>query len=126
MKIKTTAKAIKESTPAKYLKRADYCSMHYLLIGESPVAYTCGVYGWNFDAYQIGQYTICTGYRNMPGESVADYETLNKYETAAEKIYNDYKTDYDERIKKINNLLEYLLMGYAFERTPYYIPEVAA
>ena len=120
MNLKTTAKAIKESTPARYLKKAGYCSMQYLLIDKTPVAYTCGVYGWNFDAYTIGEYTICTGYRNMPGEMVADYETLNKYETAAENIYNDYKTDYNERIEKINNLLEYLLMGYAFERTPYY------
>lgn len=117
MKIKTTAKAIKESTPAKYLKRAGYCSMQYLLIGESPVAYTCGVYGWNFDAYCVDGFTICTGYRNMPGESVADYETLNKYETAAEKIYNDYKRPYEERIKEINGLLSDLLHGVPFLET---------
>ena len=91
--------------------------MQYLLIGESPVAYTCGVYGWNFDAYCVDGFTICTGYRNMPGESVADYETLNKYETAAEKIYNDYKRPYEERIKEINGLLSDLLHGVPFLET---------
>ena len=117
MKFKTTAKAIKESTPAKYLKKAGYCSIQYLLVGHDNIAYTCGVYGWNFDVYQIGQYTICTGYRNMPGEQIADYETINKYEALAEKIYNNYKADYNLRIKAINGLLEDLLSGVPFEKT---------
>lgn len=111
MKIKTTRKEIVNTTPAKYLKKAGYCSMQYLLSGKTPIAYTCGVYGWNFDAYAVGSYTICTGYRNMPGEQVADYETIRAYETAAERVYNDYKRPYDERIEKINTLLNDLLTG---------------
>lgn len=111
MTVKTTRKSIIETTAYNYLKKAGYCSMQYLLYFKTPAAYTCGVYGWNFDAYQIGAYTICTGYRNMPGEQIADYETLNAYETAAGKIVNDYKRPYDERMAAVDGLLRDLLAG---------------
>lgn len=49
------------------VKCAGYCDLSYLLNNHSPIAYTCGVYGWNFDVYEVYGVTICTGYRNMPG-----------------------------------------------------------
>ena len=102
MKFKTTAKSIRESYGKKIA--VSYCGMQYLLSNHAPVAYTCGVYGWNFDVYAVNGVTICTGYRGMVGCSV-DYETLNEYETKAEKIVLDYKTPYEERTEAVERLL---------------------
>ena len=49
MKYKTTAKEIRKG--ACNLHSAGYCDLQYLLTNHSPNAYTCGVYGWNFDIY---------------------------------------------------------------------------
>ena len=111
MKLETTRKAIVNSTAPNYLKQAGYCSMQHLLYFKSPAAYTRGVYGWNFDAYQVGNYTICTGYRGMPGKQIAPYEELEKYETAAEKIIYDNSIEYEERAAAVDKLLNDLLAG---------------
>lgn len=66
MKYKTTAKAIREG--AINPRSAGYCDLQSLLTNHSPIAYTCGVYGWNFDVYEVYGLTICTGYRGMVGE----------------------------------------------------------
>ena len=81
-----------------------YCGMQHLLYNHAPVAYTCGVYGWNFDVYQVDGVTICTGYRGMVGKSV-DYDMLREYENAAEKIAYDYKIPYNERKARVESLL---------------------
>lgn len=83
MKFKTTRKAITENHNGKLLA-VGYCDMQYLLANHAPSAYTCGIYGWNFDVYQLDGATICTGYRNMPGRD-AD-ELARAYERKAEKI----------------------------------------
>lgn len=66
MKYKTTAKALREG--ANNLRCAGYCDLSYLLHNHAPIAYTSGVYGWNFDVYEVYGLTICTGYRGMPGK----------------------------------------------------------
>lgn len=106
MKFKTTAKAIRESYGKKIA--VSYCGMQHLLWNHAPVAYTCGVYGWNFDVYSVDGVTICTGYRGMVGKSV-DYDMLRKYETEAEKIKHDYMTPYEERQEKVERLLKEFL-----------------
>lgn len=102
MKFKTTAKEIRNDYGKKIA--VSYCGMQHLLYNHAPVAYTCGVYGWNFDVYSVDGVTICTGYRGMIGKSV-DYELLREYETAAEKIEYDYKIPYEERKERIEALL---------------------
>lgn len=43
-----------------------------------------GVYGWNFDVYDIDGTAIVTGYRGMPERnSHADYELVREYECKA-------------------------------------------
>lgn len=77
MKYKTTRKAIVTGTPSACLVSAGYCDLQSLLMYHSPVAYTAGVYGWNFDVYDVHGLTICTGYRGMPGrraKNIAEYE----------------------------------------------------
>lgn len=83
-----------------------YCHAQYLLIGQDPSYYTQGVYGWNNDIYQVDYDTvIVTGYRNLQGNIDYKYETLKKYEKETSRIYNSIDISYDDKITKINNLL---------------------
>jgi len=64
---------------------AGYCDLQTLLSYKSPVSYTCGYYGWNFDVYDINGVAIATGYRGMPSKnSKADYTLIREYEKKAE------------------------------------------
>lgn len=79
-----------------------YCDLQYLLRNHSPIAYTCGVYGWNFDVFEVYGVTICTGYRNMPGERA---EGIAEYEKRAEAIWGNFNMSYDERAAAVEALL---------------------
>ena len=100
MKYKTTAKAIREG--ACNPRSVGYCDLQYLLTNHSPIAYTCGVYGWNFDVYEVYGVTICTGYRGMVGPRC---EGIAEYEKKAEAISHDEKLTYDEKREAVENLL---------------------
>ena len=102
MKYKTTAKAFREG--ARNLRSAGYCDLQYLLTNHSPVAYTCGVYGWNFDVYEVYGLTICTGYRGMPGKRL---EGIAEAEEKASKIltWGNKDMTYDEKREAVENLL---------------------
>lgn len=106
MKYKTTAKAVKEGTPRGCLLSVPYCDAQHLLQGHNPVAYTSGVYGWNFDVYEVNGMTICTGYRGMPGR---DAKNVRDYDRKAERIWHDYKTPYETRRDAVEDLLEEFL-----------------
>lgn len=83
MKYKTTAKELKNG----YFRiiAVGYCELQALLNYESPRAYTCGVYGWNFDVYHVDGVAICTGYRGMPNKHTkADYNLIREYEAKAQ------------------------------------------
>lgn len=81
MKYRTTRKAIVQSSAN--IVCAGYDELQHLLRYTAPVAYTCGVYGWNFDVYKVHGVTICTGYRNMPGRMA---KNISLYEERARKI----------------------------------------
>ena len=102
MKFKTTAKAIREGCGR--VVSAGYCDLCNLLTFEDPVAYTCGVYGWNFDVYQVDGLTICTGYRGMVGRTA---NNIREYEARARKINEEmmWKAPYEERKAAIRALL---------------------
>ena len=102
MKFKTTAKSIRESYGAKLA--ISYCGAQYLLHFHNPVAYTCGVYGWNFDVYTVDGVTICTGYRGMVGRSV-DYALLSEYESKARAVCYDRELDYETKREEVDKLL---------------------
>ena len=103
MKYKTTRKAIVAGTPANNLVCAGYCDLSNLLWGHEPIAYTCGVYGWNFDVYNVYGKTICTGYRGMPGRK-ANNEAA--YEEKARAISDNYDLSWEERRDRIESLLK--------------------
>lgn len=76
MKYKTTRKAVVADSPR--LVSVGYCDLSALLRYHSPVAYTCGVYGWNFDVYEVYGLTICTGYRGLPGAGRTMFASMSK------------------------------------------------
>lgn len=83
MKYKTTAKALKSGY--YHIINVGYCDLQCLLNYKSPVAYCCGVYGWNFDVYDINGVAIATGYRGMPTKnSKCNYALIREYEQKAQ------------------------------------------
>lgn len=100
MKYKTTAKELRKN--AYNLRSAGYCDLQNILRAHGANAYTCGVYGWNFDVYEVYGLTICTGYRGMPGKRL---EGIEEYETKAAAVWSDYNKSYDERREAVENLL---------------------
>ena len=99
MKYKTTRKAIVAGSPR--LVSVGYCDLSTLLRYHSPIAYTSGMYGWNFDVYEVYGLTICTGYRGMPGRTA---NNIRKYEQAARDALE--RLDYTDARAEIERLLE--------------------
>ena len=117
MKFKTTKAAINNGYYYKIC--IGYCDLQYLLNYENPVAYTCGIYGWNADIYDLSDITgynacIVTGYRPW-GNIRADYSRNRAAEEKAEKIVHDYKRDIDERKAELKNILRELALTYIDE-----------
>ena len=101
MKYKTTRKAIVNGSVN--VRSAGYCDLSHLLTNHSPVAYTCGVYGWNFDVFEVYGVTICTGYRNMPGKRL---EGIREYEKKAREIRDNYSMPYETQKEETEKLLQ--------------------
>lgn len=101
MKSKTTRKSIVNSSAN--IVCAGYCDLSYLLRNHSPIAYTCGMYGWNFDVYEIDGLTICTGYRGMPGRRA---NNIGAYEEKARQVMSwENKIPFEEKQEQIEQLL---------------------
>ena len=119
MKYRTTAKEVKEG----YYKQIciGYADLQELLRYIEPVAYTCGVYGWNaniYDMYNLTGFNCCivTGYRPF-GNVKSDYEYNRKMEEKAKKISNNYNLTYNQRKAYINRLLKSFIEHYRKEWT---------
>ena len=104
MKLKTTRKAIVNTSTD--IISIGYCDAQTLLRNHNALAYTCGVYGWNFDVFEIDGKTICTGYRNMPGRSA---KNVGEYEKKARAIMEQYSRNYEERCEDVEKLLHEFL-----------------
>jgi hypothetical protein len=98
-KIKTTNKYINQVWGNVY--RCGYCDLQYIMRGEDPVYYNCGVYGWNYDAYcdYKRNIAITTGYRNMTGRVIPN-ELINRYSEIAKDILKDYWNKPYEEVQK--------------------------
>ena len=105
MKVRVSAKELRERFKGRTITLGTF-SPNYLMTYHSPDYYTCGVYGWNFDAAVIGNTLICWGYRGTFGK-LADYDRIQFYENKAKEIYGHLYKDYiqEEVIKKIDELL---------------------
>jgi hypothetical protein len=99
MKFKTTAKELKEGY--NYIISTGYCDIQSLFSYKNPIAYSSGIYGWNFDVYDIDGIAITTGYRGMPSKrSKSDYKLIHEYEKQAE---GKTKEEKDLLIRKFIN-----------------------
>lgn len=95
MKIKITRKA---AAKMQNVRCAGYCDLQDLFRGVEPVAYTSGVYGWNFDVYAFMGLTICTGYRGMPGTRA---KGIRAYNRKAHAILSDYNRPIADRMADV-------------------------
>lgn len=106
MKFKTTAREIKANYTVIGL---GYCTLANLLTYKAPLAYTCGVYGWNSDIYEFTHdgrtFMVSTGYRPF-GNTKMDgiYELCKKYDDRAREIIDEY-SGYDNTLRAINSLI---------------------
>lgn len=105
MKFKTTQKSVKGGYRKVY--QAGYCALSHLLKYRTPVAYTCGVYGWNCDVYQFGTIAITTGYRPF-GEKIG-FEKIRAFENKAWEIIENSQLTFDDKEEKVNEVLEEFL-----------------
>ena len=98
MKIKITRK---EAAQMYNVRCAGYCDLQDLFRGVEPVAYTSGVYGWDFDVYSFSGLTICTGYRGMPGTRA---EGIRAYNDKARATLSDYGRPIGDRMADVATL----------------------
>ena len=100
MKFKTTAKAVKaNAAPVAFA----YCELQHILNGCEPVAYTCGVYGWNADIYRTDTAkVIVTGYRPFGREPRLSWEQVREYDRKAAAILGwDNPEPYETKKAKV-------------------------
>lgn len=87
-----------------------YCDLQDLLQFRSADYYTCGVYGWNSDIYDVGcGVAISTGYRPFGNLKASYYHITRKYNEKARKVHNKYydrKIKLETREKQLNKLLK--------------------
>lgn len=102
MKFRTSKKFIMESGEKVY--STGYCEMQNLLHYEEPIAYTSGVYGWNYDVYKVDGIIICTGYRGMPGQRL-DVDKVREAEEKAEKLIYNHKAININNFQKLKDKL---------------------
>ena len=111
MKIQTTRKELLRNYGKETALAIGYCDAWHLLKGAGVEPFACcsGVYGWNFDAYEVDGVLICTGYRGMIGKQA---ENVEKYEKKAREIMENYtfnpetyKKDQQKQTQKIKKLL---------------------
>ena len=102
MKYKTTRRDLLNYYGKDSALAVGYCDAQFLLRGFEPDSYTCGVYGWNFDAYDIDGVLITTGYRNLIGKPT---RFVRSFEEKARKILSwDNPDSYEKKQEKVRRL----------------------
>ena len=107
MKSRITAKDLRSMFSGKAITLGTQ-QPYYLLRYHSPDWYTCGVYGWNFDAYKIDGVLIMWGDRGTFGKR-ADYDRIKFYEEKAKEICNEVYTrtmTFDSIQARLNALIK--------------------
>lgn len=104
MKTKVSMREIRANYPN--IIRLGYCTVQSLLCRKNPRWYTCGIYGWNADIYEINPTTvIVTGYRPFGNIQPPPYEKIREYEKRADEIVCNFKIPYDEQCRILDNML---------------------
>lgn len=90
MKLKATKKEITDNFRKIYLIDNSYGFL------PEPCAYNCGSYGWNWNAYDLGNICLIEGNRSFPKH--------RRLPESAKKVIKDYKREvavanFSERVK---------------------------
>lgn len=91
---------------ALYNRLSDNCYCH---------GYNSGVYGWNYDVFVVGAYTVVSGYRPLAKwikQGGLDFAKCQTIANVADSIYSEHKNDITPYESIVIALTEYL------ERTP--------
>ena len=81
-----------------------YAYLQNLFYYTDRIGYHAGVYGWNFDAYEIGgNKIIMTGYRSMFGRKPK--VNIRPYEDRAREIMNDWGLSTDAKCHLLDKLI---------------------
>lgn len=119
MKVKVTKKSIKDNY--NIILGIGYCNAQHLLYFESPKFYSCGVYGWACDYYEIGSnFIISTGYNYIDNTNKKYYDLVKEYNKKAEKIIYNNKIEYKTQKSKVTKLLMELCEKVAKEELPWW------
>lgn len=107
MKVKVTKRQVLDNY--YHVISVGYCDLQDLLRFKNANYYTCGIYGWSSDIYDLGNgVALSTGYRPFGNLKASYYHITKKYNDKAKKIHNQYydnKIKYDTRNKKLDKLL---------------------
>ena len=101
-KIKTTAQEVRNAF-SKIIALAP-CEAIELLRAHSPMLYTYGIYGWDFDVYVVDDTAICVGVRGMPGIR-PERDLIQRYDDCARDIWDEVSRPYQERVEQVDALL---------------------
>lgn len=104
MKAKVTKKQVMSYN--SNVLEVGYCGLQSLLGRFSPQYYTCGVYGWNADVYEVDGMCIVTGYRPF-GTIRPNREQLDKVEKEYQAL-RELHLPCDEETKEAKRLLKSL------------------
>lgn len=104
MKTRITSATVKASYEKIIV--CGYGNLQDMLAYENPVAYNNGVYGWNYDVYEINpNCAIVTGYRCFNSKYKPGYDLQKKYNDAARKIRCDYSIGYEEQKARLKEII---------------------
>lgn len=71
--------------------------------------FNCGIYGWNYDVYELDCDTcLITGYRNQTGIKIP-YKLEEKYKKKIKKLYNS-DLEYNKKIEKNKKIIEKMIL----------------
>ena len=98
MKVKITRNDLKRYGN---VVQVGFCKLQTLLRAIEPFGYNA-TSQWNYDVYDAYGVTIVTGANGMPGRKAVK---VNEYETAALQLYRDTSITWQERDKKLMELL---------------------
>lgn len=104
MKYQTTKKDVVSGH--SHCIKVGYCDLQNLLNCGAASAYTCGVYGWNADIYDVS-YGACivTGHRPF-GDIAPSYEVVSTYNNRAKEIRDVCQRNREDARPKLAALLD--------------------
>lgn len=79
-----------------------YAELSNLLYGKEKAGYNCGVYGWNYNAYDFGGVCLITGYRTRGADISLPLDFCEEWDN---KARNASYTDREKIAKEFEKAL---------------------